>query len=159
MEDAEIPYPPTASHLRARRRSDSQPDQSLRRLAVDSASPSTTPTAHVRTPSTFARKSGRTFCSISLETSVRKLVTLATQTLRCRCSDGGSRWGDGSGAWAQIPMAMPTAMDTAPRTTSPSQSGAVKRIHSSKRTPATPRMAMSAPLVGVIRSHSPAPYW
>ena len=37
-----------------------------------------------RTPRTLAKNRGRTLWSMSLETSVRKLVAVATQTLRCR---------------------------------------------------------------------------
>jgi hypothetical protein len=40
------------------------------------------PIAAVRTPRTLVRKSGSTSKTISLDTSVRKLVADATQTLR-----------------------------------------------------------------------------
>ncbi len=44
------------------------------------------PTVQMRTPSTFARNKGRTVTTISLETSVRKLVPVATQTFLCSFS-------------------------------------------------------------------------
>ena len=40
------------------------------------------PISTVPTPSTLARKSGKTFTNISLETSVKKLARLVAQTLR-----------------------------------------------------------------------------
>ena len=63
-------------------RSERAPEKALSRLEVDSASPSISPMVAVRAPRTLARKRGRTFSTISLETSVRKLVRLAAQTLR-----------------------------------------------------------------------------
>ena len=82
MDTAEIAYPTTAGHFRVPSRSDNHPEYSFRMLDVASAKPSIKPIVHTRTPSTFARKRGRTFSSISLETSVRKLVPLVAQTLR-----------------------------------------------------------------------------
>ncbi len=53
-------------------------------LDVASATPSITPMTLVFTPSTFARNSGRMFITISLETSMKKLVALTAHTLRGR---------------------------------------------------------------------------
>ena len=50
------------------------------RLAVVSATPSIRPITAIRTLSTLARNSGRRCTSISLATSLRKLVTERTQT-------------------------------------------------------------------------------
>ena len=68
--------------MRVPRRSDNHPEYSFRMLDVASAKPSIRPIVQMRTPSTLARNRGRTFNSISLETSVRKLVPLVAQTLR-----------------------------------------------------------------------------
>src|SRR3990170_1355441 len=65
-------------------RSDSQPEAIFSRLAVVSATPSIRPIAAVRAPRTFARNNGSKLDSISDETSVRKLVSVTTQTLRGR---------------------------------------------------------------------------
>ena len=58
--------------------------------------PPLAPTAPTHTPSTFDRKRGGTFRSISLETSLKKLVPLVAHTLRWRREAGGAR-GRGSG--------------------------------------------------------------
>ena len=51
-------------------------------LDVASATPSMTPMTLVFTPSTFARNNGRMFSTISLDTSMKKLVALTAHTLR-----------------------------------------------------------------------------
>ena len=74
--------PATASHLRARSWWDSQPEKTLSRLAVISATPSIRPMMLVLTPSTPERNSGRRLITISLEMSMKKLVRLTAHTLR-----------------------------------------------------------------------------
>ena len=54
----------------------------MTKLAVDSATPSMRPIVAVPTPMTLARKRGNKLVTISLDTSVKKLVALVIQTLR-----------------------------------------------------------------------------
>ena len=93
----EMAYPATASHLRWPIKSESQPENTLSTLAVLSAEPSIRPMAAVGAPSRFLRKSGTSQESISLEMSVRKLVSVTAQTFSGKArgprglSPGGGR--------------------------------------------------------------------
>ena len=82
LERVDTAYPMTASHLRIPSLSEIHPENSLRMEATDSATPSISPMTAVLTPSTLFRNSGSRLTIISLDTSVKKLVTATTHTLR-----------------------------------------------------------------------------
>src|SRR5436189_6074363 len=70
------------SALRRPSLSDNQPEKTFTKLAVVSATPSTTPTSSTLAPSVPVRKSGSTTIAISVLTSVKKLTAHRAHTVR-----------------------------------------------------------------------------
>ena len=82
FSSAEREKPRTARFFRFPILSESHPENSITKNAVASAFPSMRPMNVVRTPKTLNKNTGRSEESISDEASIRKLVSVTTQTFR-----------------------------------------------------------------------------